>query len=307
MEGFPPGRGLRKGSSVRVVRRAFARASEVIATVLVLAAIGGLLVLVRGHSQVLVAAGAGPDPADRMAGAATILDQKTAAGGAGFTFEILQRSTIHARPGGPQIEIPDPVDPHKSLGFADTYDVGALIERGAVIPAGFTMEMRTGPAPDKDPDWKSAYQFGVTTSGAKTFRNDGIGWYRTDNPPGVGLDPRTAALLPDLLRNATAVTDAGTKPVNGATLPAVTGSAKVADIPGVIASDGAGFTELVAPLEFAFDDQGRLAQVHVLARNTNLDVYDLLIDTTITFAYPTTAAPLPDPSPARPASADAAQ
>src|SRR5204863_290981 len=137
--------------------------------------------------------------------------------------------------------------------------------------------------------------------------NDAAGWYATDNPPGVGLDPRTAALLPALLRKATGVADAGTTPVNGATLPAVTGSAKVADIPGVIASDGAGFTELVAPLEFAFDDQGRLAQVHVLARNTNLDVYDLLIDTTITFAYPTTAAPLPDPSPARPASADAAQ
>jgi hypothetical protein len=292
---------------VTVVRHAFARALEIIASLVALAVIGGLLVIVRGHGQALAASGAAPDPVARLAAAAAILDAKGAAGGPGYTFEILQRSTIHARPGEPQIEIPDPVDPHKSLGFADAYEVGALIERGAVTPAGFTMELRTGPAPGKDPDWKSAYQFGVISSGGKTFRNDGIGWYPTDSPPGVGLDPRTAALLPDLLRNATAVTDAGTKPVNGATLPAVTGSAKVADIPGVIAADGAGFTELVAPLDFAFDDQGRLAQIHVLARNTNLDVYDLLSDTTITFAYPTTAAPLPDPSPARPASADVVQ
>jgi hypothetical protein len=34
-------------------------------------------------------------------------------------------------------------------------------------------------------------------------------------------------------------------------------------------------------------------------------VYDLLIDTTVTFGYPDTADPLPDPLPARPASADA--
>jgi hypothetical protein len=34
-------------------------------------------------------------------------------------------------------------------------------------------------------------------------------------------------------------------------------------------------------------------------------VYDLLIDTTVTFGYPDKADPLPDPLPARPASADA--
>jgi hypothetical protein len=99
------------------------------------------------------------------------------------------------------------------------------------------MEMRTGPAPGKDPDWKSAYQFGVISSAGKTFRNDGIGWYPTDDAPGIGLDPRTAALLPDLLRHATAVADGGTKPINGADLAMVTGFAKVADVPGVIASD----------------------------------------------------------------------
>jgi hypothetical protein len=221
------------------VRRVVARLAELAATLLATALIGGLLLFARGHGLPgqAVSAGAAGDPSARMAAAAATLEHKTGAGGAGFTFEILQRSTIHARPGGPQIEIPDPNDRHKSLGFADTYDVGALIERGAVTPAGFTMEMRTGPAPGKDPDWKSAYQFGVISSAGKTFRNDGIGWYPTDDAPGIGLDPRTAALLPDLLRHATAVADGGTKPINGADLAMVTGFAKVADVPGVIASD----------------------------------------------------------------------
>jgi hypothetical protein len=277
------------------------------ATVIAFLAIAAVLAFVRGRGLLPAAAASGLDPADRLGNAAAALELVTTKTGAGYTFEILQRSTIHARPGGPQIEIPDPTDRYKSLGFADAYEVGALIERGAVTPDGFTMEMRTGPAPGKAADWKAAYQFGVISTGGKTFRDDGVGWYATASPPGIGLDPRTATLLPGLLRNVTNPADAGTKPVDGADLAAVTASAKVADIPGVVAADGASFTELVGPIDFAFDAQGRLAQVHIVARNTNLDVYDLLIDTTIAFAYPDQAAPLPEPVPARPASADAVQ
>lgn len=239
-----------------------------------------------------------------MTAAATVFEQRTAVGGAGYTFEIVQRSTMHAKSGGPQIEIPDPVDPHKSLGFADTYELGALIERGAVTAAGFSMEMRTGPAAGKPADWTAPYQFGALLKGGKTYRDDGAGWYRTDSPPGIGLDPATAALLPTLLRNATDVADANPTDVNGSSLATVSGASKVPDIPGIVAVDGAGFTELIAPLEFAFDEQGRLAQLHALARNANLKEYDLLVDTVITFAYPTTAPDLPDPSPVRPANAD---
>ena len=287
-----------------VAGRALSRAIEVVVTLVVVAAVGFLLVFVRDRSVGLPAGAASITPTSRMTGAASILEQRTAAGGAGLTFEIVQRSTIHARAGGPRIEIPDPSDRHKSLGFADTYDVGSLIERGALTPDGFWMEMRTGPEPGKLPDWKSPYQFGAISTGGKTYRNDGIGWYPTDDPPGIGLDPRTAHLLPQLLRNANALTDTGLKPIDGADLATVSGAAVVADIPGIVAADGANFTELSAPLEFAFDSQGRLAQVHVVARNTNLDVYDLLIDTTIAFVYPDKAEPLPPPAPARPASAD---
>jgi hypothetical protein len=275
-------------------------------------AILGLVLFARGPlaglaSASVVGAPAPESPAAALSAAADVLDQRLAKGAPGYTFEILQRSTIHARPGGPQIEIPDPNDRHKSLGFADTYEVGALIERGAVTPDGFTMEMRTGPAPGKAADWKAPYQFGVISSGGKTLRDDGVGWYPTDSPPGVGLDPATASLLPGLLRNATSVKNDGFTQVGDVLLPKVTGAAKVADIPGVVAADGAPFTELVGPLEFVFNADGSLAQVHVLARNTNLDVYDLLIDTTITFAYPDQAAPLPEPVPVRPASADGVQ
>ena len=83
--------------------------------------------------------------------------------------------------------------------------------------------------------------------------------------------------------------------------------ATAADVPGIVAVDGASFTELTGPIEFSLDAQGRLAQLHLIARNTNLDVYDLLVDTTITFGYPSAAPDLPAPSPVRPASADAAQ
>lgn len=293
------------------LRRA-SRAFDAVLTIAVAVVIGGMLIF--GRSQITpalatlaVGAPTPESPALALTAAATRLEQSLAKGAPGYTFEIVQRSTIHARAGGPQIEIPDPIDRHKSLGFADTYEVGSLIERGAVTPAGFTMEMRTGPTPGKPADWTAPYQFGVISTAGKMFRDDGAGWYLTDSPPGIGLDPRTAALLPGLLRNATGAANDGFTKVGDVLLPRISASAKVADIPGVVAADGAPFTELVAPLEFALDDQGRLAQLHVIARNTNLDVYDLLVDTTITFAYPDQAAPLPEPVPARPASADVVQ
>lgn len=292
-----------------VARRLVERALAGVVPLLVAFALVAILAFGRGGLPATLAVGApAPEsPALALTGAAALLEQTTAKSGSGYTFEILQRSTIHARSGGPQIEIPDPTDRHKSLGFADTYEVGALIERGAVTPDGFTMEMRTGPELGKPADWKAPYQFGVISTGGKTFRDDGAGWYATDSPPGVGLDPATAALLPTLLRRATDAANDGFTKVGDLLLPQISANAKVADVPGVVAADGQSFTELVAPLEFTVDAEGRLAQIHVLARNTNLDVYDLLIDTTITFSYPDQAAPLPEPAPARPASADVVQ
>jgi hypothetical protein len=288
-----------EGGFGRIRRAASALASIAIAGAIAWCAVAVHRALPTGAP---LTAGAAPpaSPALAMTGAATILEQKTALGGAGFTFEIVQRSTMHAKPGGPLIDIPDPNDRHKSLGLTDTYELGSLIERGSTTPAGFTMEMRTGPAAGKDPDWSAAYQFGVIATGGKVFRNDGDGWYKTNSPPGIGLDPATAALLPSLLRNATNPANSGFSKVGDVLLPTVSATGSVADFPGVVAADGATFTNLVAPVEFTFDDQGRLALLHSVAQNTNLAQYDLLVDTLITFGYPAVAPALPDPTPTRP-------
>jgi hypothetical protein len=237
-------------------------------------------------------------PGQLKAAGAAALEAAVLPAGSGYTFEIVQRSTMFAKPDGPRIEIPDPEDRYKTLGLTDEYELGSYIERGRVTPDGFWMEMRTGPGKDAKPDWAAEYQFGALVRAGRTYRNDGDGWYETDRPPGIGLDPRTAALLPALLRNATSAKDAGTTPVNDMTARALTARGAVADIPGIVAVDGEAFTELSTPIALAFDDLGRLVRLQAVARNTTMSDFDLLVDTVITFAYPATAAPLPLPEPA---------
>lgn len=79
--------------------------------------------------------------------AAEVLERALAKGGGGITFEIVQTSTITARRGGPLVEIPDPADRTKSLGAAERYVVGTLIERGVATPDGYWMELLYGPEP----------------------------------------------------------------------------------------------------------------------------------------------------------------
>lgn len=241
------------------------------------------------------------------AAAADLLEQATAKGGAGYRFEIVQRSVITARPGGPQVEIPDPADPHRSLGTTDAYYLIGLTQTGYVTPAGFTMEMRAGPATaEAAADTKAGeVLFRALATGGVTYRDDGEGWYETGQPPGIGLDPATAALLPRLLRNAAGAKDAGLAAAEGelgradpSAVRALTTTATTTDIPGIIAVDGAPFTQLTKPVALAFDAAGRLASILVTARNTNLDRYDLIVVTEITFAYDDVPTALPDPRPA---------
>jgi hypothetical protein len=253
----------------------------------------------RPQSHVGLASGvaAALSPTQLTIAAATALDTAYAKGGAGITFQIVQTSTLRAKAGGPKVDIPDP-NSRGSLGFADEYRVGSTIERGANTPDGFWMEMRAGPLAGANPDWTGAtYEFGTIVQGGKTYRNDGLGWYPTTSPPGIGLDPATAALLPTLLRNVSNPIDAGTISLGGVSVRAVTAGAKVADVPGIMAIDAKAFTALNDPLDLAFDDQGRFAQLHAVTLNTNEHRYDLVIDTVITFAYPLTADPIPDPTP----------
>jgi hypothetical protein len=300
--------------------RAFSRAVEAVASALVLAALLAAAIAVRGHTNpgdnfalsqpvtsVGLAAGAatGLTPPELTQAAAVALEAAHAKGFGGITFEIVQTATLHAKAGGPKIDLPDP-NSRGSLGLADQYQVGSVIERGTYTSDGFWMEMRDGPTGGEKPDFEHAtYQFGAIAKSGKTYRNDGDGWYATDQPPGIGLDPTTAALLPSLLRNAANPIDAGTDLIGASPVREVAAAANVADVPGIVAVDGKEFTSITSPVTFAFDDQGRLVRLSVTAKNTNETVYDLFVETEITFAYPSSAPPIPDPAPTAPPAAAA--
>lgn len=234
-------------------------------------------------------------PSERLTEAATAF--AATAAGAGMTFQVAQSSVLYAKPGGPLIEIPHPTDRYRSLGYTDRYYVGGLIADGGVAGDGFYLLMGQGPAIEGGvPDVDGQLEMAALTRDGKTWRNDGIGWYETTQPPGIGLDTATVALLPRLLRQATAATDAGTKAVDGRTAAVIRASGTVANAPGILAIDGAPFTELREPFAFALDDQGRLVELSAVERNTNSDVFDLIVTTTITFRYGAIPAmPLPEP------------
>jgi len=245
-------------------------------------------------------AAANLSPAELTAAAADKLEAATAKGGTGYTFEIVQTSTMVARPGGPLIPVPDPVT-RGTLRMADRYFLNAVIEQGVVRPDGFWSQMRAGPAEGAKPDWASArILFEALVRDDTRFRDDGDGWYEAAALPGIGLDPETAALLPDLLRGATTALDlpAGDTRVDPDAARTIGAEAKVADIPGVVAADGAAFTRLTAPLVYGFDAAGRLVSVTVSALNTNMTDFDLVIETSIVLAYDGVAG-LPEPKPAR--------
>jgi hypothetical protein len=253
------------------------------------------------------AAATSTDPAALLASAADQLEAATAKGGPGYTFEVVARSVLYARPDGPKIEVPDPLDPTKTLGLADEYDVGGSIASGFVTPDGYVLQMRRGPATRQDaPDFEKAETtLAALVRDGKDYRNDGDGWYETDLLPGIGLDPRTIAGLPALLRHGTEAKAEDAVTVAGTSLAAVSATGTVADAPGLMAIDAAPFTEFTGPLTYAVDDQGRLAQLTVRMRDTNSKVFELIVETTITFGYDGVPSELPKPEPpAPPPSAD---
>ena len=280
------------------------RLADGLLLLLAIALVAGLLVAVRGGRGLdpdrgvigLVHGGAAPGtPSELKDGAATRLEEALATSG-GITFEIVQTQTITARPGGPKVAIPDPTDRHKTLGLADEYPIASVAEFGSATRDGFYSELRQGPAKGQAADPKASLFLQALVRGNDTYRNDGEGWYLTDQPPGIGLDPITVRLLPRLLRNATGAADKGTTPVDGVELRTLAASGKVADVPGVIAADGAPFTVLTRPIELAFDGDGKLAKLRLVARNTNLETFDLIVVTEIVVRYGN-AGELPAPEP----------
>jgi hypothetical protein len=296
---------------VTAFRRASMRLLESAIALIVLVVLAGVLAMRGGMPRFgggatavdpVVALG-GRTPAEALDVAATTLERATGSKGAGFTFQVVSRSTLYAKADGPRIEIPDPADPTKVGSLADEYYIGASIAAGMATPDGFWLQMRAGPDKDAAPDFdKAQLTLAALVRGKEMWRNDGDGWYGSDGVPGIGLDPVTVAKLPSLLRNATdpAATDAQLQ--DGKLVATVTATGKIADAPGLMAVDAESFTVLVAPIDFEIDDQGRLIELHARMRNTRVDTFDLIVDTVITFGYDAPG-PLPDPVPTAPPAA----
>jgi hypothetical protein len=268
----------------------------------------GLLTSARASitpTRIAVALGGGAatiDPAELTAAAAADLEAATRLGGSGYRFEIVQTSTMVAKPDGPRIPIPA-AEGRGTAELADRYYLNAVLETGLVRPDGFWSKMLAGPAEGGKPDWDGArVMFQALVRDGQRWRDDGDGWYQAQSLPGIGLDPETAGLLPTLLRKASAAKDLPTDDPEADPDAArnLTDGAAEADIPGLVAADGLAFTELTDKLRYGFDDAGRLVSIGATARNTNLVDFDLVIETRIRLAYDAVG-DLPEPKPALPA------
>lgn len=248
-------------------------------------------------------------PTELTTTAADVLDQASAPGGAGYTFSIIQSAALVAREGSEGIEVGDPAEPGKVI-LVERHALATYLERGVVTDAGFHAEIRRG-ADDltKGDGWDgAAMELAALVRDGVTYRNDGAGWYETSQPPGIGLDPTSARLLPRMLRSVEGVADApaaagavdalADRLVDLRPARTLAGTAAVADLPGIIAVDLAEATELSGPVTLAFDADGRLIGLRAIARNIHVEVHDLVITTVITIAYPDRSPGLPRPEPA---------
>lgn len=126
-----------------------------------------------------------------------------------------------------------------------------------------------------------------------------------DAPPEPAKPPATSPPADDLAKATTPLDAAqvatGIDGLVGAAsdpIRSLEGATTPATVPGIIAADLAAATELLGPARLAFDEAGRLIGLTVLARNTNLGIHDLVVETHITFRYPGTRPELPKPEPA---------
>jgi hypothetical protein len=260
----------------------------------VVASVG--IIIVAAFGLVAIALGARPYPASLLS-AADSLAAATAPGGPGFRFDVVQRQVQFAKPGGSLIPIVDPIKPKAAARGVDRLYVNSVLARGSVAPGAFWMEMRFGPDETTEANYDLApTMFQVIARDGALWRNDGFGWFATLASPGVGMDPITAARLPQLLRSVTNVTDEGREVVDGQQLRRYAGVVDIANFPGVVASDGAAFTENPIAVRLWLDSADRLVQIEGRARNLNQTTFDLKIVSTIRITYAAVGPP-PEPAP----------
>ena len=285
-----------------VLRAGANTASALVGSLMLVVALG-LIVIVRTHGPTpgLYVAGGAPVTtlsADQLRSvAATSLDAALAKDGGGLTFQVVQRNTLHTKPGGPPIELKAEDDHSQVVETVDEAYVNAMVSTGAVTDTAFWMQMRRGPAKDEAPDFTGAeLRYSVIERDGVLWRDDGDGWYQTDVSPGMGMDPISARNLPGLLRALQAASGLEPAVIDGRELVGVSGMTTVDDYPGVIASDGKGFTDATFEVRCWFDDAGQLVRLEASARNLNQTTYDLVAETVVTFGYGSIGEP-PDPSP----------
>jgi hypothetical protein len=232
--------------------------------------------------------------------AAQALESATASGGPGYRFDVVQRQVEYPKAGGSDLPIVDAASPQIIQKRVDHLYVNSVLARGRVGPGVVWMEMRFGPDETTTPDYVVApTMFGVIAKDGGLWRNDGLGWYATTVSPGVGMDPTTASLLPTLLRTIATVTDEGADVIAGQAAHRYRGQVDVSVFPGVVASDGAAFTESPIGVDVWLDGSNRLIALEGRARNLNESTLDLKIVTRILITYQA-AGSAPDPLPSAP-------
>lgn len=129
--------------------------------------------------------------ADQLkAAAADKLETVTDKGGGGYAFEIVQTSTITAKPGGPLIDIPSPTNAYEIIGQADEYPLNTMLEAGVVTPDGFWSELRAWPVTGAYNAATTAGKAGLPTSttdavgNVTTYTYDALGRQLTEVLPG---------------------------------------------------------------------------------------------------------------------------
>jgi hypothetical protein len=232
-----------------------------------------------------------------LVSAAEQIEQATAAGGAGYTFETGSQQVYVAVPGGDKVIADDPAHPGTSI-RVDRSPVTGALTRGMASPDGFAMSLRLG-VPENDLfAWDQGTPFvDVISQAGSVWRNDGQGWIATSVPPGLGFDPLSAARLPTLLRDMQRkATDLGMK--DG--LHGYRADVSAADYPGIIASDLLSATADPVTVSAWIDATGHLARIDAVGhRIPRLGPKEPLLQAEVTtrFGFPTTPVVIPVPSP----------